>query len=122
MSLFRLRPGGPSATVESPIVPGVRDLPARVGGELRAMPILPIALISLVLTIWMTVNEAGFNATTWYPAGLVMIGLLVVALVALPLQARPPRLVWMAVLLTAGYALWSYLSITWASQHADAWD
>lgn len=64
----------------------------------------------------------GFEAVTWYPAALFLLGLLVVALVSVPARGRIPRTVVAAVVLLAAYAAWSYLSISWADQRGDAWD
>jgi hypothetical protein len=62
----------------------------------------------------------GFNATSWYPAALFAAGLLLVGL--LSLRAAAPRMVMVAVAGLSAYAAWSYLSIAWAGQKADAWD
>jgi hypothetical protein len=45
-----------------------------------------------------------------------------VAIIALPRGPRPPRVVTVAAVALTGYAAWSYLTILWADQQADAWD
>lgn len=66
-------------------------------------------------------DDAGYPVTRWYPIGLVVLGLLAVTAFAL-VPARPSRPAAAAVTLLAAYAVWSYLSIAWADQQADAWD
>src|SRR4051794_29889523 len=62
----------------------------------------------------------GFRPTSWYPAALFLAGLLLVGL--LTLRAATPPVVLAAALALTAYAAWSYLSIAWAGQKADAWD
>jgi hypothetical protein len=71
--------------------------------------------------VWFAAKEAGFLGTIWLPGTLLLLATLVVCLVSLPLP-RPSRPVLIAVLLLAGYALWSYLSILWADEQGIAWD
>ena len=70
--------------------------------------------------MWLTVHEAGYPTTTWYPGGLIVLALLGVALVALP-PPRPSRLTLAAIVLLGGYAAWSLLSIAWAPDQGVAW-
>src|SRR5919202_4444910 len=62
----------------------------------------------------------GYEATSWYPAALFAAGLLLVAV--LTLRAAAPPLAVAAAAAFALYAGWSYVSIAWAAQKADAWD
>src|SRR3954452_10131549 len=62
----------------------------------------------------------GFEPKSWYPAALFAAGLLIVGV--LTLRAAAPPLVATAAVALAAYAAWSYLSIIWAAQKADAWD
>ena len=71
--------------------------------------------------IWFAAKEAGFLGTIWLPGTLLLLATLVVCLVSLPLP-RPTRPVLIAILLLAGYAAWSYLSILWADEQGIAWD
>jgi tetratricopeptide (TPR) repeat protein len=74
--------------------------------------------------IFLAVKDGGYQAipVTWQACGIFLLALLALCLVAMPAAGRPPRATIAAVALLAGYALWSYLSIAWAGQRADAWD
>ena len=76
-----------------------------------------MAVLTLVST-----SEGGYPPTTWYPAGIFLIGLLVVALMVAPPRERISRSVFIAICCFAAYAAWAYLSIIWAAQAGDAWD
>jgi tetratricopeptide (TPR) repeat protein len=89
--------------------------------DLRTSPAFLPAAAGVVVIAWMAADEAGYELSNWYPAGLVLLALLVVSLVALPRPA-PSRAVVVAVALLAAYAAWSYLSIAWADQRDVAWD
>ena len=67
-------------------------------------------------------QNGGYFTTDWYPAALVLLGLLVVSAVALPGSRRPSGPVLAAVALLTAYALWSFLSIAWSAQPGFAWD
>ncbi|HEX7292905.1 MAG TPA: O-antigen ligase family protein [Solirubrobacterales bacterium] len=86
-----------------------------------ANPSAPLLAVATVLCVWMGADEGGFHGTTFLPMTLALLALLVVGLLALPLP-RPSRAQWAAIGLIAGYAAWSYLSITWADQQGMAWD
>jgi O-antigen ligase len=86
-----------------------------------ASPSAPLLAVATVLFVWMGADEGGFHGTTFLPMTLALLALLVVGLLALPLP-RPSRVLWVAIALIAGYAAWSYLSITWADQQGMAWD
>ncbi|HEU4943916.1 MAG TPA: O-antigen ligase family protein [Solirubrobacterales bacterium] len=88
---------------------------------ISANPSAPLLAVATVLFVWMSADEGGFHGTTFLPMTLALLALLVVGLLALPLP-RPSRAQWTAVGLIAGYAAWSYLSITWADQQGMAWD
>jgi hypothetical protein len=93
----------------------------RLDDLLTGSPSLPLLLLAMGGFIWFAADEGGFNPTTFLLGGLLMIALLAVGLAALPLP-RPPRSILLAAGLLAGFAAWSYLSITWASDKATAWD
>ncbi|MEA2424937.1 MAG: hypothetical protein QOH13_1347, partial [Thermoleophilaceae bacterium] len=82
-----------------------------------ALPIL-LGTIALMVTL---AQHGGYFVTDWYPAGLVLLGLLAVALVSTA-RMRPPRAVVVAVALLIAYAAWSYGSISWSHQRGLAWD
>lgn len=84
-------------------------------------PALPLALAAIAVFTWFAAANGGYDATTWYPGALVVLALVAIAALNLP-AAAVPRLVAVAVLALLAYAAWSYLSIGWADQQADAWD
>ncbi len=88
---------------------------------LGANPSVPLLLVAVVLFVWIGADEGGFYGTTFLPATLVLLALLLVGLFALP-TPHPSPAQWTAIGLIAGYALWSYLSILWADQQGLAWD
>ena len=94
---------------------------AALRAELRESPSLVPVFAAVGVFTWMAADQAGYDKTTWYPAGLILLGLLAVSLVALP-TPRPSRPTWIAIALLAAYAGWSYLSIIWADQKDVAWD
>lgn len=75
----------------------------------------------VAIFVWFAADEGGFRGITWYPASLLLLGLLAALLVALP-RPRPSRLALAAIGLLAAYAAWSYLSILWADSQGIAWD
>lgn len=93
----------------------------RLRGLLVDSPSLPLLLIAVAVFTWLAADEGGFRGTTFLPATLVLLGLLLIGLLALPLP-RPTRAQWAAIALLAGYAAWSYLSILWADEQGLAWD
>lgn len=100
---------------------GWGDAAARLGPRLTASPTFIPGLICVAMLVWFTGDEGGFNDTTFLPATILVLGLLVVCLASLP-RPRPSRRVLLAVGAFAAYALWSYLSIAWADDRAIAWD
>jgi tetratricopeptide (TPR) repeat protein len=85
--------------------------------------LLPAAAATGVLT-FLAVNDAGYQAipVAWQAAALFLLAVLALCLVVVPAAGRPPRPVIAAAALLAAYAAWSYLTIAWAPQKADAWD
>ncbi len=90
-------------------------------GPLARYPALPLLVIALGLLVALIPASGGYFVTSWGPTTLVLVGLAVVGALALRRPAPPP-VVSLAALLLALYAAWSYLSIAWASQRADAWN
>jgi tetratricopeptide (TPR) repeat protein len=88
-------------------------------GETPALPAL-LALVAALVALG--ASEAGYYPTTWYAVALFVLGLLVVALLALPRPARLPRTQAVALALLGAYACWSYLSIAWADEQGLAWE
>jgi O-antigen ligase len=79
-----------------------------------------LLIVAVAVFVALAAQGGGFDGTVWYPAALLIAGLLLVALVAVP--GRAPRLVQAAAAAFVAYAAWSYLSIAWAAQKGDAWD
>src|SRR4051812_36825664 len=98
---------------ERTLVPALRGVLIRSRAAVLVMP-------AVVVLVPLAAAGGGFRPTSWYPAALLLAGLLLVGL--LTLRAATPPLVMAAALALAGYAAWSYLSIAWAAQKADAWD
>ncbi len=85
-------------------------------------PVLPAGVVAIVVWLVWSAVDGGFRPTQW---GLVGAGM--VALLAVTVLVRPPRLTdWgrgrtaMLVALAA-FVGWNYLSILWADFPADAW-
>src|SRR5688572_13632781 len=82
------------------------------------------ALAATGVLLFLAVKDAGYEdiPVTWQYCALFLGALLLVAALVVPRAGGPPRLVIAAASLLAAYAAWSYLSISWAEQTADAWD
>src|SRR5690242_10057191 len=76
--------------------------------------------MAVVVFIVSVADRGGFEVTTWAPVTLFLLGLVTVG--AFTLGGGVPRVVWLAVGGMSAFALWSYLSISWADSRADAWD
>src|SRR4051794_29960311 len=76
--------------------------------------------MAVVVFIVSAADRGGFEITTWAPVTLFLLGLVTVG--AFTLGGSVPRVIWLTVGGMFGYALWSYLSISWADSRADAWD
>jgi hypothetical protein len=95
-------------------------------GEARYLlaesPTLVPAVIATVVLVILGATEAGFYPTSWMPAGLFLIGLTAVAAVTLGPPRAVPRASLAALALLGAYAVWTFVSITWADQQAVAWE
>jgi tetratricopeptide (TPR) repeat protein len=89
---------------------------------LSESPALPSQLLAVAIFVVLGASEAGFTPTVWYPAALFLLAILAVTFAVIRLHARPRPLALAGLALLGAYALWSYFSITWAEQEADAWD
>ncbi|GAC1523633.1 MAG: hypothetical protein NVS2B6_09590 [Thermoleophilaceae bacterium] len=102
-------------------MPRERDLLNAVRDAAARSPSLPFVSASMCVLVWFATAQGGFGATVWYPGALLILALLVVVLLVVP--TRPPsKLACFSASCLGAYAAWSYLSITWAAQKADAWD
>ena len=95
-------------------------------GEARYLlaesPALVPALIATALLVVLGATEAGFYPTSWMPAGLFLIALTAVTAIALAPPRGVPRASLAALGLLGAYAVWTFISITWADQQAVAWE
>ncbi len=83
--------------------------------SLRAAPVTLPCGLALALIAWWALDGGGFEVRQWAPGGLLLLGLLAVAVVAAPGAWRDvPRPVGLAAAGLAAYAAWSFASITWA--------
>lgn len=89
---------------------------------LAESPALVPALIATALLVVLGATEAGFYPTSWMPAGLFLIALTAIAAIALAPPRGVPRASLLALALLGAYAVWTFLSITWADQQAIAWE
>jgi O-antigen ligase len=94
---------------------------AKLTASLREAPATVPSLAAIALCVVWATDQAGYPVTHWAPGGLVLIGLLAIAAVAVggPL-ARATAPVRVALGCLAAYTAFSYLSILWAGQQGDA--
>jgi hypothetical protein len=96
---------------------------AKLTAPLRAAPASVPALAAIALFIVWATDQAGYPVTHWGPGGLIVLGLLAIAVLAVGVQAgdmsRPVRI---ALACLAGYTALSFLSIAWAAVPGDAWE
>lgn len=94
-----------------------------LGRSFVAGPIaIPCLVAVAVMIVWAT-SQAGQPTSHWYPGGLVILGLLVLAAATLPLRLREvPKPVLIAAGFLLAFTAWSFISITWADAKGDAWD
>ena len=104
--------------------------PAAALELLRANPVLVPMVASVAIFVALGASEGGFYeigtrqhpGLGWYPAGLMLLALLVASLIAVPPPQPVPRAVALALGLLGAYTAWSFVSITWAEQQGVAWD
>ncbi|HWD10433.1 MAG TPA: O-antigen ligase family protein [Solirubrobacteraceae bacterium] len=96
---------------------------AKLTAPLRAAPATVPALAAIALFIAWATDQAGYPVTHWGPGGLIVLGLLAVAVLAVGLHAGEiSTAVKIALACLAGYTALSFLSITWAVVPGDAWE
>lgn len=86
-------------------------------------PELVLALPGVALFIAWGFAEGGFEATSWHPGALLVLGLLALAVFAKARRGerlRPATAV--ALGLGFGFALWCFASIAWSEAKGDAWE
>lgn len=91
------------------------------GGRSDLARVLPLPIMLALLLYWAS-DEGGFRPALWYPGALVAVWLLVICSVnpMFSLKRREWRTA--ALAFFALFALWSFLSIIWATVKGDAWD
>jgi hypothetical protein len=95
----------------------------RLTAPLRDAPATVPALAAVALFIVWATDQAGYPVTHWGPGGLIVLGLLAVAVGAVGLRAAEiPLMVRIALGCLAGYTALSFLSILWAAVPGDAWE
>jgi O-Antigen ligase len=95
----------------------------RLTAPFRDAPATVPALAAVALFIVWATDQAGYPVTHWGPGGLIVLGLLFVAVGAVGLRpAEIPLTVKIALGCLAGYTALSYLSILWAAVPGDAWE
>lgn len=90
---------------------------------LRRAPATVPALAAIALfVVWLT-SQAGYPLTHWAPGGLIVLGLLAVAIafVGLPIAGLPTP-VKVALACLAAYTALSFCSILWAAVPGEAWE
>jgi O-Antigen ligase len=130
---------GPVSSTRAPKRGGLPHLPdpdtvasgqeaSAIGGGWRAalsrqtVAWLPSLLVVALLLV-MTPFDGAFAPTSWYPAAIFVLGLLVaVAAGASTRLFGPPRASWVAIGALTAFTAWSYASIAWADSRGDAWD
>ena len=96
---------------------------SRLFAGLRERPLTIPALGGLTLFAVWAGSQAGYPVTHWAPGGLIVMGLLVVAVLAVPPRPRQiPKAMWIAIGCLAGYTAFSFLSILWAAVPSGAWE
>ncbi|MHB8060089.1 MAG: O-antigen ligase family protein [Gaiellaceae bacterium] len=102
----------------------------RTGDLLRALfpagrsdlaRVLPLPIMLALLLYWAS-DEGGFRPALWYPGALVVVWLLVICSANPMLSLRRREWRTAALAFFALFALWSFLSIVWATAKGDAWD
>jgi tetratricopeptide (TPR) repeat protein len=95
----------------------------RLTESLRESPTTVPALAAVALFVAWATDQAGYPVTHWAPGGIIMLGLVGVALFVVRLRwSEIPLTVRIAVGCLAGYTALSFLSITWAGVPGAAWE
>ena len=77
-----------------------------------------------VLAVWAALMPAsgGFNPSDWYPAALVLLGLLTVSVIGAGRLLPQGRAIRVALLALAAFTALNLLSVTWSDAPGTAWD
>lgn len=88
---------------------------------LAALPPLPIA-VAYGVAVFLIVRQGGIDANAAYEAALVLLGLVLVATLAVRGRITVARELWVALAGLGGYTAWSFASIAWSGARGSAWD
>jgi tetratricopeptide (TPR) repeat protein len=95
----------------------------RLTESLRESPTTVPALAAVALFVVWATDQAGYPVTHWAPGGIIVLGLVGVALFVVRLRwSEIPLTVRIAAGCLAGYTALSFLSITWAGVPGAAWE
>jgi O-Antigen ligase len=96
---------------------------AKFSDGLRAAPAtIPCVGAIALFVVWAS-DQAGYPITHWAPGGLIVLGLIAVALIGARARLRElPRAVLLALACLVLYTALSYLSILWAQVQGIAWE
>jgi O-antigen ligase len=101
----------------------VGSMTSKLTASLREAPATVPALVALALFVVWATNQTGYPVTHWAPGGLIVLGLLVIALAFIGVRWREmPVPVRIALGCLAAYTALSFLSILWADVPGDAWE
>jgi tetratricopeptide (TPR) repeat protein len=88
----------------------------------RSVALALPGLIAIGAGVVMTVFEGGFTPNAWYPAGLLLLVLLLLVTAAeAPRRLSPGSPAGLILIAYAAFVVFNYLSILWAAVPADAW-
>lgn len=93
----------------------------RVVGAVRATPALVPGLVAIFVALVWSALDGATDPLVWIPGGLVIVGLLVVVVVAIPGGLSVGRAGGAAIVLLAAFVVWCFASILWADVEGDAW-
>jgi tetratricopeptide (TPR) repeat protein len=96
---------------------------SRLVTSLREAPATVPALVAVGLFVLWATEQGGYPLTHWAPAGLIVLVLVAVALLATGVHRREiPLSVRVALACLAAFTAVSFLSILWAGVPGDAWE
>jgi hypothetical protein len=94
---------------------------AKLTAALRGAPATVPAFAALALLVAWSTDQAGYPVTHWAPGGLIVLGLLAIAVAVIGVRlAEVPPAVRLALACLAAFTAFSYLSILWAGVPGDA--
>ena len=86
-----------------------------------ALSLLPAAGVLATWT-YLMFDAGGFRPGTWMPAGLVLAGLLVVAILGGGTSLPAPGPARTALLLLAAFTAWCFVSLLWSDAPGASWE